>query len=500
MKRILLFVLALVAFSISCNSNPPALKKPAVFAATVGPAPGPPPFPICNTTGSGTAAGCPASWFQAAWFVDPANTSTCASDSNATCGQSTCTAGVPGTADGPCLSYTQIASRWGTYSPRLQQVTTVTFMSSQSTEGDPIYWTPSLEQSAQAIIACTLPTPSQTGTLGVGTAAKNRATPALQQAQFASAAVVGQWVNNTTKGSSAWVNLLNSGTTYFMSQPLTTALPPGTFVSEDNLWASGNAYSIYTLNNINLANFQPVVEGNNAATPAPGAVEHCNIISPLNHNDNLIINDTVQMLEMGATTRTVRLTASPIDYDTGATNFTNVNIAALFSYYSTSSALGVSVPIIGGRIGLLFGSASPTCDTLVLTGAGLNQAQIGPVYLTSGLTIGITGNNFFGDASGDGCAGAGFWGPGSVNIQGISRVSYAAGAGQAVLAFENTGTLRINTLATSCLLNPAAGTTTFTCNETVSAASLDTVLGASIANGCFFSGGGSICNTGAGGK
>src|SRR6266567_5503133 len=71
-------------------------------------------------------------WTQAAWFVDPLNVTGLASDKN-----------DGTTALTPVLTYNGgVAARWGTYSPRLRQNTTITFLSRQPDGTDPIICNP----------------------------------------------------------------------------------------------------------------------------------------------------------------------------------------------------------------------------------------------------------------------------------------------------------------------------------------------------------------------
>src|SRR5215469_10074605 len=105
-------------------------------------------------------------WSVAAWFVDPQNTTTCASDDNS-CTSASC--GAAGSGVGPCLTWQQInAIRWGCLGspkgcPRLRQTTTVSFLSSQTNDSDPVYAFPTIEHGGSLILSAPLPTPTVTG-------------------------------------------------------------------------------------------------------------------------------------------------------------------------------------------------------------------------------------------------------------------------------------------------------------------------------------------------
>lgn len=82
----------------------------------------------------------PASWSQAAWFIDPANSTGLANDNNS---------GLD--VGHPVLSYSGgVAAKWGTNSPVLRQNTTLTWLSSQTGNSDPVIFTPIMEGAGGA--------------------------------------------------------------------------------------------------------------------------------------------------------------------------------------------------------------------------------------------------------------------------------------------------------------------------------------------------------------
>lgn len=86
----------------------------------------------------------PASWTVPNWYIDPANTTGCAADTN-TCTSATCA----GAGTGPCATYAEIVvHRWGTTAPTLAQNTTVSFLSSHSDNSDPVILAPILKNAA----------------------------------------------------------------------------------------------------------------------------------------------------------------------------------------------------------------------------------------------------------------------------------------------------------------------------------------------------------------
>jgi hypothetical protein len=203
----------------------------------------------------------PASWTVPAWFIDPTNSSTHASDSN------NCT-----TSSTPCLTWHQINDqRWGCIGnanecPRLRQNTTITWMSSQSDNTDPVYYRPSSENQSYVIMQGTLGSGQQvaTGVLGTVTA-KNRSTPQLLTAVLpAGTYAAGELIQNATHSSEARLYALVSGTTWKISQPLVPVVITNPYFNspftpvEVNNWTAGDTVTIYSPVNVNIVDFSPV--------------------------------------------------------------------------------------------------------------------------------------------------------------------------------------------------------------------------------------------------
>src|SRR5208337_2949529 len=159
---------------------------------------------------------------QATWFIDPANSTGNASDFNS---------GID--AAHPVLTYQNgVAKKWNTYSPVLNQNTTLTWLSSQpagNPAGDPVIFTPIIGATAPngpgafVLVQGTLGPAQQlfTGALASVTP-KNRATPQLLQADLGFAAPIGSIVQNTTGGKASFAIVYKnvSGTIFALSQPL----------------------------------------------------------------------------------------------------------------------------------------------------------------------------------------------------------------------------------------------------------------------------------------
>ena len=184
----------------------------------------------------------------ASWFVDPQNVSGCASDGN-TCQSKTCASGSVG----PCLTFTQIVSRWGTTHPQTAQNTVVDFLSPHTTTTDRIDVVPAFVNTGNQqttfltfTIQAETPTPC-TGTLS-SLNAKNRSlttSSAMLAASSSCFTAVGLTVKNITRGTQAMTSQQVTGTNYSLTQPVNT-----TSFAEDDTWTNGDSISVYAPMNL----------------------------------------------------------------------------------------------------------------------------------------------------------------------------------------------------------------------------------------------------------
>src|SRR5579885_2249037 len=124
---------------------------------------------------------------QPAWFIAPAT----GNDQNA------------GTSAGaPLKTWRELARRWGTVSPVLEQDTTVTFLESSPSDGsDPVVWTPYLLAGARAALEGPLGPAQRVATVTLaGVVPKNRAAAQLLEADLGPGRSPGLLVRNTSRG------------------------------------------------------------------------------------------------------------------------------------------------------------------------------------------------------------------------------------------------------------------------------------------------------------
>jgi hypothetical protein len=213
--------------------------------------PEPPKFAAITSPGQVGPFVPPPSWSQLSWYVDPANTSGCASDNNRTCSSVSCTSG-----DGPCKSFGSITSRWGTPSPIIGfgtgQGTVIHAMSGEpNVYADQIIWSPSCVSNTantaySSITIVGTPTVVSTGAISAGTNLSHSGNT-LTNANFSALAPdaasisAGTAVRDTTTSpvSFMWLEANTSGTTWNLTPPL-EAYDQFTLFNGAPSWANQN--------------------------------------------------------------------------------------------------------------------------------------------------------------------------------------------------------------------------------------------------------------------
>jgi len=455
--------------------------------------------PVTHTFGAagGTSSPIiPASWTVPTWFVDPANVSTTASDFN------DCQ-----TITTPCVTFQEIEShRWGTFSPRLQQNTTITVLSSQAAGSqDFLYFNPYQENGSAVIVKGNLGASQQiaTGTISAtGFVAKVRSTGTLLQANTGATAI-NQLVVNSTHPSRAWTAISLGAGVFSMSQPIVPITVPGVVLSATSVdaWASGDSVTVFAPPTIHMLQSKPVISNYNAGVTDLGIFFYQLNITPPTNGGVIVVNPLVTFIESSIT---VTPTFSPLIFEGGARSgaaliqvndvFTELEGSSNGSFITVAGGI-VNTSNFGGSIGL-------SNDVIVGIGAGAATfaiggnlaALLGAVYVATGSTLNLTAP-FRGDVSTGGSSLV-VWGPGALQVTRNARLNYPAGATAGVTSFLQSGGFTINGQTKSCSSLPGSALTTLLCNITVSAANLDATLGAT--SGCLSSGfgGGSICNFG----
>jgi hypothetical protein len=439
-----------------------ALLVPALAATACLRTPSTPSYPPHRTNSTSLAESrppiIPQSWTQPAWYIDPLNSTGVASDSNSCA-----------TILLPCLTYAEVAARWGTYSPRLRQNTLIDFLSNDDGT-DPFYFNPYVENQAIITVKAELPTPVQTTTITVNQA-KSRSANHLLEVTFAtSTGITGnQYVVDTTRNSSAWTfNSLGAGE-FQMSQPLLASNS-----NEDDGWTNGDTVSIYQLTKIQASTILPVLEQYNSGGSIQATV---NVV-------NLQLGETGQSGNLQINSNEVNVFGSLIDNNLVPFNrdvfqqFVNcavydsrgqsilLNAGLIFvnpSYLYVPAISAYNDAILNAGATLISGNASNNWGPT----PGAVGSIFGNVYIVNQVQI-SSALTIFSPSTQLGSV----WGPGTLVLSN-GRFSYPSGAGAAAATFLNSGGLKISTSTAACSTSQAA-TDVVSCGISLTPANLDT--------------------------
>jgi hypothetical protein len=462
----------------------------------------------------------PPSWSQAAWFIDPQNTTGCANDLNATCGSSTCTSGIGPVGDGPCATFAQVAGRWGTYAPRLQQTTTITFLSSQPPTGDPVIIRAQMENGA-AVNVTGAPIGTATrvcsGTLGTVTA-KSRTTNQTLTSTFTLTATdggtctlaPGLLVQNTTHPASAFL-IENSGSTWTLSQPIGA---PG----EVDTWASADAVTINRLTGVSVVDFSPQQVGTPlAANPmTAGMVSNVTVLA-----SGLSDGGTyVDVLQVGPQAAMQFVAAQRMIVTFPEQSTAGGMQGALFAVdmmggvaNSNGIAAGAAVAslrlVAGGAIGgtantcqqataqgwLLDGDEFiGVCTSGVSPAVNLTNSSLGQVYVDTSATLNFAGQGSMLSVTAINSV-ATVYGPGTLNLAYDADLVYPGGNDGGRVSFP-IASLKANNQTSMCRQAPSKPVGYDTCQIGLSGPSLDSYLGLDAGSGCLTTGAAAFCNFG----
>ena len=449
----------------------------------------------------------PASWTVPHWYIDPANVTTTASDSNDCVTSATA-----------CLTCQEVEThRWGTYSPRLRQTTTITGLSTQPGNGasDPCYFTTYGENSGGMLIfqgVLNSTTQVATGTITV-TAAKNRNTPQLLNATLPAGGAIGQFVVNSTHASAAWIYKNVSGNTWAMSQPFiqqTVPIPAANDPpAEVDTWTTGDTVTMYSLVGFNIARWSNVQEAIDStfSTATYATLQDVSILDPVSGTGDQLLVETPQFFAV-ETSFGRFLTLNNTIGDLGPGLF-NCIYPGGFSSGATADSGDISVN--GGYIpsaGFSFlGGVNVDGDFIMgVSAPNFNGGGLGTVYLDTGViatNARIYNADLYIISSAYNGGQAVVWGPGLLDCSGTAQCIFKSGAGQAGTTFKNTGGLRLNQQSVACNGTGAnflsgAGTVNANanCNITINTTNLDAAFGSTGFGGHAWQlGGASFLNT-----
>ena len=469
--------------------------------------------PLKAGGGPATAPIIPPSWTVPGWYVDTSNSLGCAADTNSgtspTC-LGGCTGGACPSGVGPLLTYEELnVHRWGCQGnpsacPRLQQNTTLTFLSNPVNADEVLNLAPSIEFGSYLNIDCALG-PAQivgTGTLNAVTS-KNRASNQALTTTFTTltgAFSANDLVLNSTNISTAWTMRDTGGSVWLISQPLAAITAPvvnsfGPTLTEVDTpgWSHADSVTAYALVQLPLVSARPVLTAFDNNLSAGLYVTHCDLEPPFG-------SPLASGIELGDNVMLVESTAGPAIQLNAGTGFWNAALNSTAVYYASSTLTGTSSPIFGGGVTTSVNSGAtyyfdydfvfmgPTHEYDISSSIAQN---VGAVYIdTSSYLVGISPGGVWIDVGASGIAQV--YGPGGLAVHQRGRIQYPAGG--AVGSMLQSGGLDMNNVGFACSHTSASPDVSY-CGIALTAVNLDAPAGAAGFGGnAFIPGCGSISN------
>ena len=430
-------------------------------------------------------------WTQAAWDVDPQNSSGLASDANS---------GLPGH---PVLTWNGgVVDKWGTTSPTLAQSTTIRFLYGHTDDSDPVVFTPLITDGAVVVMEglFTAANLFASGVLGVVTA-RNRAFGVAQalQAVMPAGNFYGTILVNTTRSTTSTFIRNTAGVTWLLAQPLTEqALPVATLLyAEDVTTATGDSFAAYVPTAINFVRVHPIVSTLNTPETNPLYLYRLSSFDPSGTPGTNVFAfagdcyfiDFVHNRRPQANVDGVALVQRFVNNYFPVGIMTDLRIPATISPNAQHSFQG---GCIGGPICVSSGlyDCCLLMDVALAAHSGVLDVvsmQYGAIYLDTALTVNLaTGRH---EPKSGGFTNQ-WWGPGTLNVDGNSLLYYPAGAGMAAATFTQTG-WELNKSANGWTSD---ATSFYTLGLT--SAALDSPAGAGGFGGCAFNQGGATVSNG----
>lgn len=477
--------------------------------------------PAPKATSYGAAGGSqspiiPISWMIPAWWIDPANVTVCAADTNngqaascsGGCVGATCPSGI-----GPLRTYRRLNDQlWECFGspklcPRLRQNTTINWLSGHTDDSDPVPFLASIENNSLVIHQGSI---TQVASVVLaGTVAKNRAAQQLLNTNLGASGAVGQLLINATHPSHALVYKSLGGNLFAISQPLNVGTLPGALPQnlsrpEVDTWADGDTVTLNTVPFINFVDIEPNIEdggANGVGTNASLYLSQVGVFDPATKGDGLIVSQNVRGFDVIWQRSPHYNGLGNYVSTTGCANCWYQNGAGGYQDIAGTTNNNFTGGIMTTGTGQFFNGGSFVLDADLILNTAINSAAgrniIGLVYADTGTQLALgSGDLLFTSLLGY-AGGPKVWGPGPagtfIQIQNGNHVTIPLGAGQcATTIATTTANLRFSGVAAGYVAIPTAGAlgpfnVAFTC------ANVDANLGAT--QGCFTSGGGSaLCN------
>jgi hypothetical protein len=404
---------------------------------------------------------------QPDWFVNPAT------------GNDEASGAVIGSA---LKTKAEVFRRWGyTWTPDLKVPVTIHYVTADTSAGDPSLFAPTCHAGAFITErAEALPAPSFTGTLLAVTAKSHAGNTALKSTftPATGAVVTKMLLVNATRGNSRALAVRDTGAgNWLIAQPLTpyvSGFPSSTFV---DTWANGDAITGYVLQVCNMSHIGGIQGAFSAGFDPMHIVENLNVVDLQSGFGPVLFDAGFGALENVVSSRPVQ--ASGV----GSLIVENTYFAnALESLGVLSLAGGVIGPPSSGSSLQTNPSFSALSETILegnMTAQNVSMG-VGFVYVDTGAEWDVVG-------VGRCFAGAGFYGPGILNVaSGVLNVTDPA-----VTSLPIT-TIRLNGETTAYSSATSAGLTTTHGGIGLTAANIDAAAGATGFGGYAYGSGASI--------
>jgi hypothetical protein len=388
----------------------------------------------------------PVSWTVPNWYFDPANSITCASDSNSGtaatctggCSGSVCTGGV-----GPVRTWGEIqVHRLGQTNPQLQQATTFHMLSGQTIDTDYIFFEPQLPNGAQAVLLGTL---TSVGTIAANVAtvtAQVRGGPGTRWAvsNMPVGAAAKNLLQDTTLNTWSTIDSIAGGTAT-ISQPLPNSLitTVGIPTLSEGSMATNDTFTVWAQPLANLKVWRPkgddVSSGGVSSTGWSQFIEIADSSTSAASQYNLVGDSTTNVLS--ACRVDTRLNVTQFGGRSGSAYVLGGDVTGVLFLISGSPTL------YGGimRGGTLSDSGSGTVDGDIVfhTAIDVNAAFLngGDVFIDS--TLLVQGGGIYRSETS-------LWGSGNITVNPGS--TYWDNNGSSFANTVTNGTLRLGSAVT----------------------------------------------------
>lgn len=373
---------------------------------------------------------------QALWVIDPANSSTVASDEN------------PGTLAQPLLTVAESARRMGSLIPSWPQATTFEWLSSAPST-DPWQFRP---YAPAGVTLQSVPVVAQTTTIGVFTA-KNRAGATLTTITAVGiaswAALIGTVWHDTTAGATFYIQADLGGGVAAISNPVAF---PVVFTPAPKVLANGDTIERLTFPSLTVAS-SVCNDGFLTATQLAIAVDASLVLQTYLSTFNECTFSGGEIFDNGPST--------------GGSTYNSCYFFPIFGSTSMIQAGGAQLRagVLTGNFANVQVAATLFLDGDVIVTGEINwsgQIECGAVYFANATTLNVFGPTTalfttIGSPTYGPSGHSVIWGPGSLNVSQGAQMNLSKGGTTAAAQLIMTGALTLDGAANGSTFTPGTG-------------------------------------------